>query len=157
AIGTVRVTTKGGKVFTVAAPLFVVAMGGIETARLLLLSDKIHPAGAGNENDLVGRYYMDHPWMTAGGYLRFAKAGYNTPLYFDQTPVAGARIFGTIMGTPALLQREHIGGFRILLTASRISNAGADSVRTVVNDLRHGKISTDLSDHLSNIVSDFDV
>ena len=156
-IAAVRVSTKGNKTFTVSAPYFVVAAGGIETARLLLLSDKVHPAGAGNENDLVGRYFMDHPWMTEGGYLRFAKDGVKAPLYFDQTSVAGSRVFGAITAAPDLLQREHIGGFRIVLLPSRVSNAGADSVRTLVDDVRHGTLPPDFGEHLSNILSDFDL
>ena len=156
-IGTVRVATKGNKIFTVSARLFVLALGGIETARLMLLSDKVHPAGAGNENDLVGRYFMDHPWMTEGGYLRFANDGVKAPLYFGQNSLAGARIFATITASPELLEQERIGGFRILLVPSRTSTAGADSVRTLMSDLRRGAMPTDLSEHLSNILSDFDV
>ncbi|HXJ01272.1 MAG TPA: GMC family oxidoreductase, partial [Micropepsaceae bacterium] len=158
AIGEVRVATKGNnKTFTVSAPLFVVATGGIEAARLLLLSDKVYPAGAGNENDLVGRYFMDHPWMTESAYLRFAKDGVKAPLYFENTSLANARIFATITASPELLEQEHIGGFRILLAPSRVSTAGADSVRTLMGDLRHGTVPPDLSEHLSNILSDFDV
>ena len=156
-IAAVRVATKGNKTFTVSAPYFVVATGGIETARLLLLSDKVHSAGAGNENDLVGRYFMDHPWMTESGYLRFANTGVKAPLYFDQTSLAGSRIFGAITPSPELLEREHIGGFRIVLLPSRTSNVGADSVRTLMADVRRGTLPPDLSEHLSNILSDFDV
>ncbi|MDW8369836.1 MAG: GMC family oxidoreductase [Geminicoccaceae bacterium] len=39
----------------------VLACGGLENARLLLLSTDRHPAGIGNEHDLVGRFFMDHP------------------------------------------------------------------------------------------------
>jgi len=39
----------------------VLACGGIENARLLLLSNSTVPQGLGNERDLVGRYFMDHP------------------------------------------------------------------------------------------------
>jgi choline dehydrogenase-like flavoprotein len=39
----------------VTARAFVLASGGIENARLLLLSD------LGNEHDLVGRYFQEHP------------------------------------------------------------------------------------------------
>lgn len=35
--------------------------GGIENARLLLLSDEVMPQGIGNDRDLVGRFLMDHP------------------------------------------------------------------------------------------------
>ncbi|MDJ0992906.1 MAG: GMC oxidoreductase, partial [Dinoroseobacter sp.] len=39
----------------------VLATGGIENARLLLLSDRTHTRGLGNSRDLVGRFFMEHP------------------------------------------------------------------------------------------------
>ena len=46
--------------FPVAARATVLAMGGLETARLMLASRDTAPAGVGNEHDVVGRYYMCH-------------------------------------------------------------------------------------------------
>jgi glucose dehydrogenase len=44
------------------AKTFVVAGGGIETTRLLLLSTSPeYPEGIGNNADQVGRYFMEHP------------------------------------------------------------------------------------------------
>jgi hypothetical protein len=40
--------------------------GGIENARLLLLSNRTHPAGVGSQNDLVGRFFMDHIGINSG-------------------------------------------------------------------------------------------
>nr|WP_284692104.1 GMC oxidoreductase [Pinirhizobacter soli] len=45
----------------ITARQYVLAAGGIENARLLLLSDSVSPEGLGNAHDLVGRYFMDHP------------------------------------------------------------------------------------------------
>jgi choline dehydrogenase-like flavoprotein len=57
----VRVETLNGKRFTISARIIVLAAGGIENARLLLLSNQIQKTGLGNGRDLVGRYFMDHP------------------------------------------------------------------------------------------------
>jgi choline dehydrogenase-like flavoprotein len=38
----------------------VLALGGLETARLLLASRDVAPLGVGNDHDVVGRYYMCH-------------------------------------------------------------------------------------------------
>ena len=45
---------------TVYARIYVVAAGGIENARLLLLSGKDGGNGLGNNYDLVGRFFMVH-------------------------------------------------------------------------------------------------
>jgi choline dehydrogenase-like flavoprotein len=51
----------GEKMITVKASNYVLACGGIETPRLLLASKNAkHPYGIGNNNDVVGRYYMAH-------------------------------------------------------------------------------------------------
>jgi choline dehydrogenase-like flavoprotein len=56
-----EVGTLAGNRFRVAARLFVLAAGGIENARLLLLSNDVTGAGLGNGHDLVGRHFMEHP------------------------------------------------------------------------------------------------
>jgi choline dehydrogenase-like flavoprotein len=48
--------TLAGKRGKVRAKWFILACGGIENARLLLLSD-----GLGNDQDLVGRFFQEHP------------------------------------------------------------------------------------------------
>ncbi|QLG26170.1 GMC family oxidoreductase [Halorarum halophilum] len=48
----------------------VVACGGVETARLLLLSrSERYPDGLANSSGLVGRYFMDHLFAGVGGVL----------------------------------------------------------------------------------------
>jgi len=46
---------------TVTARAVVLCAGGVENARILLYSNRIHSAGLGNDHDVVGRYFMDHP------------------------------------------------------------------------------------------------
>ena len=52
--------------FSVAADRFVLALGGVETPRLLLTSNDVHARGIGNAADLVGRFYMCHIAGTIG-------------------------------------------------------------------------------------------
>ena len=62
----VHVRTLGGVAFKIEAQLFVLAAGGIENARLLLASNRVHRAGLGNAHDQVGRYFADHPRLRWG-------------------------------------------------------------------------------------------
>jgi choline dehydrogenase-like flavoprotein len=61
-----EVVSYSGKTVYVEAKRVVLACGGIENARLLLNCDGQRKAGIGNENDLVGRYFMDHMNCTLG-------------------------------------------------------------------------------------------
>ena len=62
----VRFATLDGRSGRCRAGVVVLACGGIENARLLLASNDRAPAGLGNERDLVGRYFMDHPYLRTG-------------------------------------------------------------------------------------------
>jgi choline dehydrogenase-like flavoprotein len=56
----VDVSTLEGKRARVRAKRVVICCGGIENARLLLLSDRVEPAGLGNRHGLVGRFFQEH-------------------------------------------------------------------------------------------------
>jgi len=62
----VRVACLQGNKFWLSAKLFILATGGIENPRLLLLSNKVHRAGLGNQYDLVGRFFMEHACFKSG-------------------------------------------------------------------------------------------
>lgn len=50
------------------ASRFVLAMGGIENPRVLLNAGSQIPHGIGNEHDLVGRFFTEHPHFELGKY-----------------------------------------------------------------------------------------
>jgi choline dehydrogenase-like flavoprotein len=58
-----------GKTHTVRARYFVLACGAIENARLLLNSNQRASHGIGNENDCVGRYFMEHLEVNSGDLI----------------------------------------------------------------------------------------
>jgi choline dehydrogenase-like flavoprotein len=62
--------TPDGSEHRQEADAFVVACGGVETPRLLLLSDSDrHPDGLANSSGLVGKFFMDHLFAGMGGRL----------------------------------------------------------------------------------------
>ena len=54
------------KTFAVRARYFVIAFGGLENPRFLLNANHQRAAGIGNENDLVGRYFLEHLHVPVG-------------------------------------------------------------------------------------------
>lgn len=64
-----NVRCLSGSAFSIESKAYVLATGGIENARMLLLSRSQQPRGLGNQNDLVGRYFMEHLAMSAGEIL----------------------------------------------------------------------------------------
>jgi choline dehydrogenase-like flavoprotein len=131
--------------FRVQAKIFVLAVGGLENARLLLASQADRPAGLGNENDLVGRFFMDHPYLTAGFALElpaslppvFTKLDFEAEQK-DLGPVAGfgfgeatMRSHGLLNASATLVRRP-----AYKLADAYFSTAMADLMQ--VNDiLRH--------------------
>lgn len=55
------VATLNGLKFSVQPKTAVLALGAVENARVLLASRDVATAGVGNANDLVGRFFADHP------------------------------------------------------------------------------------------------
>ncbi len=62
--------TPDGTEHRQTADAFVLACGGVETPRLLLLSESAeYPQGLANSSGLVGQYFMDHLFAGTGGVL----------------------------------------------------------------------------------------
>ena len=92
--GSVRelVVATPGRTFSVRARRFVIAVGGIENARLLLASTTQQPSGVGNGTGLVGRYFIEHPRFIGGAIEpmggRLSTAFY-TPHLVDDSRILG--------------------------------------------------------------------
>jgi choline dehydrogenase-like flavoprotein len=108
----VEVRSLAGKIGRVEARTFVLAAGGIENARLLLLSNERCRAGVGNEHDLVGRFFMEHP---RGRVLSMRER----PQAFDHRWIEGTERFrlGFALG-PDIQRQHHVGNCSFYFAAS---------------------------------------
>jgi len=105
----VQVACLDGNRFSVTARHFVLATGGIENARVLLASRGARPAGLGNDHDLVGRFFMEHPHVVAGAFLPSSAA---LPLGFYRAHVRrGVNVAGYLAPSEGLQRRESLLGF----------------------------------------------
>jgi len=97
-VETLDVATLSGRRFAVRPRLTVLALGAVENARLLLASNRVASAGLGNENDLVGRFFADHPIPRDTATL-VCFAGEMAGYYFNAAQVGGALIRATFAPT----------------------------------------------------------
>lgn len=132
----VRVQTLDGKRMTVAARLFVLATGGIENARLLLASNRVMKHGVGNQHDLVGRYFMDHPRMVVGS-VRFAPAWSRNKLYdikynYMNAAVSahGQHIAAQLALTPQAMEKERVLNARVCF-CSEFPGEGSEGAKAL--------------------------
>lgn len=140
----------GKEPIQVRAQRFILATGGIENARFLLLNE------LGNEHDQVGRYFMEHPYFRL---LLLAPSQAFLSSYADlsrRLEGSGIRITPSIRFTEDVLKREQFQNCRIAFeTATRYeAAAGIESF----HELRRGSKPTDETlYHIGNLLLDLDM
>ena len=108
----VTVKNYAGKQHTVRAKYFILACCSVQNARLLLSANKQAPKGLGNDDDHVGRYFMEHLEIKTGSLWLADPA--DVKLYMIDFGVTKARAELAISGK---MQTEH----RILNGTSSLS------------------------------------
>jgi choline dehydrogenase-like flavoprotein len=99
--------TLEGRRFRVEARAFVLAAGGIENPRLLLLSSAGR-GGLGNAHDLVGRFFMEHPYVNAA-LVDLERPRSTFTLYERlERSGAGGGSLGVLALDDALVRREEL-------------------------------------------------
>lgn len=97
----ISVKTPSGKSMRISAKRFVLACGSIQNARLLLASNRQIESGIGNDYDRVGRYFMEHPEITAGEV--WLNKSFETDLYFRKS--ASTRVSAEIAFSAAAQEK----------------------------------------------------
>lgn len=142
------VMSPEGNKFWVAARVFILACGGIENPRLLLASNKTQNSGLGNRYDLVGRFFMEHP------YLRLDKVLLTKPntLYNDlqhKLGVEQTQIMVSLALPKAVQEREQLLNFTTRLIPV------SPEWRQALKRIRHGGWQNNGdNNHFSSLMKD---
>ncbi|HJU30087.1 MAG TPA: GMC family oxidoreductase [Hyphomicrobiaceae bacterium] len=160
------VATLTGKTHTITAGRYVLAAGGIENARLMLLSNRGHAEGLGNASGYVGRCFMEHP-RYAWGRL---SGQHLAPLLrrYDPGTVVGHRraqaaadrrapLFGASLALSAEAQRtERLLGARTWLVpvSGGGDRAGGVEFKELVFWLKKRRLPSDLGRRCGAILRD---
>jgi choline dehydrogenase-like flavoprotein len=113
ACAAVEVRTLDGHKLTIRADHFVLAAGGVENARLLLLSASEAAGIPGNAGGLVGRYFADHPFVDPGTLVLQEPDGLD---FYRQWPVVPGGGASSVRGFLSL-RREVVERERLMNAA----------------------------------------
>jgi len=133
ALLTASIVTLVGNELKVSARYFVLAAGGIENPRILLLSNHQREAGLGNHSGFVGRLFQDHIWYPSG--FIFASGRMPQRLYLDPVDYDSTQIRGHVALPPQKIRELQIPRFRAELEHSNL--------QMVRDRLKRGEIRRD--------------
>ncbi len=114
----VKVGYIDGPRFSLAAKVFIMATGGMENARLLMLSERASSSGLGINSSMVGRFFMDHILLRPGADISLSRPDIDFRLYQQLHQMSEGRMFCVLTASEALLRKEQLGNFRIHLVRS---------------------------------------
>ncbi len=137
-VDAIKVAIAGNRTVTFRSERFVLAAGGIENARLLLASTSQCPSGLGNEHDVVGRYYMDHPIYFPTEMIPRDPALLERFGFYDLREVRGIPILGRLTLSPDTLKRHELLNLSLVLypKIAGYRSAGIEALRQLRSNLR---------------------
>jgi choline dehydrogenase-like flavoprotein len=157
-----KVACLEGNAFWVSARLFILAMGGIEIPRLLLLSNNVQKAGLGNQNDLVGRFFMEHPHLWSGYYIPSDPSIFASVGFYKIHHVNNVAVMGKLTLNEEVIRRERMLNYSVsihpkYLPAHRLWDApskGVDSLRELRAAVRCRNLPRNADKLVSNVITD---
>lgn len=105
AVSHLQFKTTTGKAFGVKSGTVVLAMGGVETPRVMLASVGSNGVAVGNRHDVVGRYFMEHPHYTGVADLLVTTSSGDYPALYTWEAIGNHNMVATI-GPSAKRQKE---------------------------------------------------
>jgi len=147
-----RLATLTGISANVRAKVVVVACGGIESPRVLLLSNTVVPAGLGNANDLVGRFFMEHPHIVTGSLLATDAGPWHHGLS-ERFYKNGTLIQAVIATSPAAQQAQRTLGYSANFETPVVGNAGYPAYRHLRDAIADGTMPDHLAQDVWNLVT----
>jgi choline dehydrogenase-like flavoprotein len=129
-VSRIRVRTLAGNEFSVAGRFYVLAAGGIDNARLLLLSNRVHRQGLGNDHDLVGRFFMEHLGARSGEVWPLNESLLAHAPFYQPRVVEGVHVMGMLSLSEEVVQREQLLNSTFFLVPSTRRQV-SDGVRSL--------------------------
>lgn len=155
-VESLTVKSLSGNEATAIASHTVIACGGLENPRLLLASRTINKAGVGNDRDVVGRYFMEHPEVEVAklsGFNALQMSKLKRLTTPDQQTIGVAFCAGTEQQTI-----QQMGNGATFIAAPSLSNVnnGWASLLALRDGLAAKQIPENAGAHIKKLIADFD-
>lgn len=160
-ISSVRARSLSGRNLKVRSNLFVLSTGAVENARILLNSNNVQDGGIGNQNDLVGRYFMEH-LSVPGANLVTSNVDSQPGQLYQGATVDGTNAKAFLVPSEDLQENEGILNIRAFISSTPIEELSAKSSDGVLsagfiwNDIRKGQVPRNFMNHLQTVIRDID-
>ncbi|WP_017655206.1 GMC oxidoreductase [Fortiea contorta] len=153
-----QVATLRDNKFYVAAKVFILATGGLENARILLMSNTQQTAGLGNGHDVVGRYFIDHPIADGGVFVPSDRQLFNTTALYDLRLVRNTNILGHLVPSKAVMEREQLANICAVFfpRPSRRQWKAVESFKAIAESIASKKFPENFWPGLLNTISGID-
>jgi len=138
-------TFSDGKKIDVHANCFILAQGGLENPRTLLLSDDRMKNGIGNQNDVVGRFFMEHPHLWSGTFYPSDYSIFQNKLLYQIHSENSLKIMGKFVFSEELIRQN-----KILNNAVSIHHSPMQALKKSVQSIR--KLSGAISERNLNLL-----
>ncbi len=118
-VDTIRVQSLNKNTRTIRPRFLIIACGGIENPRILLNCRDDMPAGIGNQNNLLGRFFMEHPHYSEAGVLLPGRSNHPFFRSFYRSDHNNADALRVFSPSESLQQREGLlnSGFQAVAVA----------------------------------------
>ena len=148
------IRTLDGNRAKVRARAYVLCCGGIENARVLLASDTVEVNGLGNGNDLVGRFFMEHPHTPCATIspegVRHLVEQYSERL----APSNGITYRAALRLSADAQRRDKVLNGSVTIDSVTTPDSGVIAAQTIWRDIKEGRLSKDLGAKLWEMTKD---
>jgi len=139
AISEIIAKSLTGRLVKVKAKIFVLAAGAIESTRLLMASG----GGLGNQHDLLGRYFMEHP-HARGGQIITKKLARALSLLPRALRHKGKRYAAYLRASENLQREAGILNTALSITTRKAEGEAMGSYRRLTDKMKHDLPSNQL-------------
>lgn len=143
--------------FSVKANCYIIAAGGLENARLLLLSNNHANQGLGNDKDLVGRFFMEHPHMwgkgVVGTYYPTESEKFNPNDIYHFHYRNGTSLLGYLIFKDEVIRQNKLLNITFGMRGESLQypagyQEGVAALRNALSNMKHGRINKEMINEL---------